>query len=124
MGHLYSRHPDRRQTAFRIPHTRRGVDVRLRATVYNLQHIGNAIPAVAFDVLARVLRLYFRHVTYVRNITDIDDKINAASFANGEPIRPLADRFADEYRSDIAASAYSNPTSSRVRRSISPRSST
>ena len=72
-------------------------------TVYNLQHIGNAIPAVAFDVLARVLRLYFRHVTYVRNITDIDDKINAAALANGEPIRPLADRFADEYRSDIAA---------------------
>ena len=72
-------------------------------TVYNLAHIGNALPAVAFDVLARVLRLYFRRVTYVRNITDIDDKINAAALANGEPIRPLADRFAKEYLADIAA---------------------
>ena len=72
-------------------------------TVYNLTHIGNALPAVAFDVLARVLRLYFKHVKYVHNITDIDDKINAAALANGEPIRALADRFAREYRVDIAA---------------------
>ena len=72
-------------------------------TVYNLAHIGNALPAVVFDVLARVLRLYFKRVTYVRNITDIDDKINAAALANGEPIRALADRFAAEYRADIAA---------------------
>ena len=72
-------------------------------TVYNLAHIGNALPAVAFDVLARVLRLYFKQVTYVHNITDIDDKINAAALANGEPIRALADRFAAEYRDDIAA---------------------
>ncbi len=72
-------------------------------TVYDLQHIGNALPAVAFDVLARVLRLYFKDVTHVRNITDIDDKINAAARANREPIRPLADRFAREYHSDIAA---------------------
>lgn len=72
-------------------------------TVYNLAHIGNALPEVAFDVLARVLRLYFKHVKYVHNITDIDDKINAAALANGEPIRALADRFALEYRADIAA---------------------
>ena len=72
-------------------------------TVYNLAHIGNALPEVAFDVLARVLRLYFKHVKYVHNITDIDDKINAAALANGEPIRALADRFALEYRADITA---------------------
>ena len=72
-------------------------------TVYNLAHIGNALPAVVFDVLARVLRLYFGHVTYVRNITDIDDKINAAALAGGEPIRALADRFTHEYRADIAS---------------------
>ena len=72
-------------------------------TVYNLAHIGNALPEVAFDVLARVLRLYFKHVKYVHNITDIDDKINAAALANGEPIRALADRFAAEYRADIGA---------------------
>ena len=41
-------------------------------TVYNLAHIGNALPEVAFDVLARVLRLYFNHVTHVHNITDIE----------------------------------------------------
>ena len=72
-------------------------------TVYNLAHIGNALPEVAFDVLARVLRLYFEEVTYVHNITDIDDKINAAAQANGEPIRALADRYAREYRADITA---------------------
>ena len=72
-------------------------------TVYNLAHIGNALPEVAFDVLVRVLRLYFKHVRYVHNITDIDDKINAAALANGEPIRALADRFAREYRADISA---------------------
>ena len=72
-------------------------------TVYNLAHIGNALPEVAFDVLARVLRLYFKHVTHIHNITDIDDKINAAALANGEPIRALTDRFVGEYRADIAA---------------------
>ena len=78
-------------------------------TVYNLAHIGNALPAVAFDVLARVLRLYFKQVTYVHNITDIDDKINAAALANGEPIRALADRFAAQYRADIAALSVLDP---------------
>ena len=48
-------------------------------TVYNLAHIGNARPAVIFDVLARLLRLFYSDVTYVRNITDVDDKINSAS---------------------------------------------
>ena len=48
-------------------------------TVYNLAHIGNARPAVIFDVLARLLRQFYSDVTYVRNITDVDDKINATS---------------------------------------------
>ena len=72
-------------------------------TVYNLAHVGNALPEVVFDVLARVLRLHFKHVTHIHNITDIDDKINAAALANGEPIRALTDRFVGEYRADIAA---------------------
>ena len=46
-------------------------------TVYDLAHVGNARPAVVFDVLARVLKRLYPTVTYVRNITDIDDKINA-----------------------------------------------
>src|SRR5581483_8597193 len=46
-------------------------------TVYSYAHIGNARPAVVFDVLARVLRRKYPKVVYARNITDIDDKINA-----------------------------------------------
>lgn len=71
-------------------------------TVYNLAHIGNAVPAVAFDVLVRLLRLAYPNVRYVRNVTDIDDKINAAALACGQPIRELADRYAAEYAADMA----------------------
>ncbi|PKQ07013.1 MAG: cysteine--tRNA ligase, partial [Alphaproteobacteria bacterium HGW-Alphaproteobacteria-11] len=52
-------------------------------TVYNHAHIGNARPAVVFDVLARLLRRLYRHVVYARNITDIEDKIIAAAKAQG-----------------------------------------
>ena len=45
-------------------------------TVYNYPHIGNARPAIVGDILVRVLRNLFKKVVYVRNITDIDDKIN------------------------------------------------
>ena len=55
-------------------------------TVYDLAHLGNARPVVVFDVLARFLRRAFPGVTYVRNITDVDDKINARSRETGEPI--------------------------------------
>ncbi|NNC55188.1 MAG: cysteine--tRNA ligase, partial [Pseudomonadales bacterium] len=58
-------------------------------TVYNRVHIGNARPAVVFDLLYRVLRTQFRQVTYARNITDIDDKIINAAKAQGEPIEAL-----------------------------------
>ena len=54
-------------------------DVRMYAcgpTVYDFIHIGNARPLVVFDVLVRLLRTMYSKVTYVRNITDIDDKIN------------------------------------------------
>ena len=54
-------------------------------TVYNYAHIGNARPAVVFDLLARVLRRSYK-LTFARNITDIDDKINAASIETGKPI--------------------------------------
>ena len=63
-------------------------------TVYSYAHIGNARPAVVFDVLARVLRRRYPRVDYTRNITDIDDKINAAAQAEGVPIRELAERYA------------------------------
>ena len=70
-------------------------------TVYNLVHIGNGRPAVVFDVLYRLLRSQYGNVQYVRNVTDIDDKINAAAQNNGEPISELADRFTTAYNEDI-----------------------
>ncbi|MEQ8860021.1 MAG: cysteine--tRNA ligase [Pseudomonadales bacterium] len=72
-------------------------------TVYGRVHIGNGRPAVVFDVLFRLLRVLYPSVVYVRNITDIDDKINAAAEANGEPIGALAERFSAAYREDVVA---------------------
>ena len=71
-------------------------------TVYNRPHIGNARPAVVFDVLVRYLRTRYA-VTYVRNITDIDDKINAAAEASGETIAVVAARHAADYHADMDA---------------------
>ena len=55
-------------------------------TVYDYVHIGNGRPAVVFDVLIRLLERQYPKVTYVSNITDIDDKINAAAAKNNESI--------------------------------------
>jgi len=71
-------------------------------TVYNRPHIGNARPAVVFDVLVRFLRTRY-DVTYVRNITDIDDKINAAAEESGVPIEVVARRHAADYHADMEA---------------------
>ena len=72
-------------------------------TVYSHPHIGNARPAVVFDLLYRVLRrLYDGDVVYARNITDVDDKINAAAAASGLPISDIASRYTDAYHSDLA----------------------
>jgi cysteinyl-tRNA synthetase len=71
-------------------------------TVYNHPHIGNARPAVVFDVLARLLRTRYA-LTYARNITDIDDKINKAAAEQGVPIGVITERFAEVYREDMAA---------------------
>ncbi len=70
-------------------------------TVYNLVHIGNGRPAVVFDVLVRLLRSIYPQVIYAANVTDIDDKINAAALANNEPIQALADRFTTAYQEDM-----------------------
>jgi cysteinyl-tRNA synthetase len=74
-------------------------------TVYDYAHIGNARPVIVFDVLYRLLRALYgvEHVRYVRNITDVDDKINAAANANGESIRALTERTAAEFHADAAA---------------------
>src|ERR1700722_14014422 len=81
-------------------------------TVYDFAHIGNARPVVVFDVLFRLLRLIYgeAHVTYVRNITDVEDKINAAAAARGETIRALTERTAKAYHDDMGALAALPPT--------------
>src|ERR1700761_5276678 len=72
-------------------------------TVYDRAHIGNARPVVVFDVLVRLLRALYPSVIYVRNITDVDDKINARAKDNNEPIAALTARTAKNYHDDIAA---------------------
>ena len=74
-------------------------------TVYDFAHIGNARPVIVFDVLYRLLRHQYGagHVTYVRNITDIDDKINKAARDNNETIRDVTERTAKAYAEDVAA---------------------
>ena len=78
-------------------------------TVYGFVHIGNGVPAVAFDVLVRLLRSVYPKVKYVRNITDVDDKINAAAVRLGQPISALAEGYAAEYLKDVAALGVAQP---------------
>ena len=74
-------------------------------TVYDLAHIGNARPVIVFDVLYRLLRHLYgaSHVRYVRNITDVDDKIIAAAHDSGEAIRALTERTVRIFHEDVAA---------------------
>jgi len=71
-------------------------------TVYNYAHIGNARPAVVFDLLARVLRRRYK-LTFARNITDVDDKIIAASTESGKPIGEITEKFTKAYNDDMGA---------------------
>ena len=71
-------------------------------TVYNYVHIGNARGPVVFGVLAELLRRRFGGLRYARNITDIDDKINAAAAELGVPISSITDKYAVAYREDMA----------------------
>jgi len=74
-------------------------------TVYDFAHIGNARPVIVFDVLYRLLRHLYgpEHVTYARNITDVDDKINARAAEEGVPIGELTDRTSEQFHADMAA---------------------
>lgn len=71
-------------------------------TVYNYAHIGNARPAVVFDLLSRLLRRRYK-LTFARNITDVDDKINAASVETGKPIDEITAKFISAYNDDMGA---------------------
>jgi cysteinyl-tRNA synthetase len=87
-------------------------------TVYDFAHIGNARPVIVFDVLYRLLRHLYgpEHVTYVRNITDVDDKINARAARDfpGLPlnaaIRKVTEATAAQFHADVAALGALPPT--------------
>jgi cysteinyl-tRNA synthetase len=87
-------------------------------TVYDFAHIGNARPVIVFDVLFRLLRHLYgpEHVTYVRNITDVDDKINARAARDfpglplNEAIRRVTEKTAAQFQKDVAALGCLKPT--------------
>jgi cysteinyl-tRNA synthetase len=90
-------------------------DVRMYVcgpTVYDRAHLGNARPVVVFDVLYRLLRHVYGpdHVTYVRNFTDVDDKINARAAEAGRPIRAITDETIGWYHADMDALGALRPT--------------
>ncbi len=72
-------------------------------TVYDRAHIGNARPVVVFDTLYRLLKRLYPKVTYARNITDVDDKINARAAESGRSIREITEETAAWYHDDMAA---------------------
>jgi len=81
-------------------------------TVYDYAHIGNARPVIVFDVLYRLLRHGYgsEHVTYVRNITDVDDKINARAAEEGISIGELTERTTAQFHEDVSALGCLEPT--------------
>jgi cysteinyl-tRNA synthetase len=81
-------------------------------TVYDYAHIGNARPVIVFDVLFRLLRHVYGadHVTYVRNITDVDDKINARAAERGISIQELTKTTYENFKADVTALGCLPPT--------------
>jgi len=79
-------------------------------TVYNFIHVGNGRSAVVFDLLYRVLSTQFQNVLFARNLTDVDDKINASAKAEGVDIKTFADTYATAYQEDMAALGNLEPT--------------
>ena len=79
-------------------------------TVYDLCHLGHARSMVAFDVVQRWLKASGLRVTYVRNVTDIDDKIIKRALENGETIRALTDRMVEALHQDADALGIERPT--------------
>src|ERR1700741_3888809 len=81
-------------------------------TVYDFAHIGNARPVIVFDVLFRLLRHIdgAEHVVYVRNTTDVDDKINARAAERGIAIRDLTEETYRDFKEDVAALGCLPPT--------------
>ena len=78
-------------------------------TVYNYAHIGNARMAVVFDLLSRVLKHVYPRVTYVSNITDVDDKIMIAARKTGAPISEITQKYERIYNEDMDVLGASKP---------------
>lgn len=91
----------RKKVPLRTTHPGRVTMYVCGPTVYNYAHIGNARPAVVFDILSRLLRIDYPQVIYASNFTDVDDKINAAAAAAGLPIAAVTDRYIDAYQKDM-----------------------
>ncbi len=79
-------------------------------TVYSHPHIGNARPAVVFDTFYRLLQYEFPNVVYTRNITDVDDKINASALKENTSIDTISNRFAEIYHQDMGELGVLSPT--------------
>ena len=79
-------------------------------TVYSYAHIGNARPAVVFDLLHKLLSTRYPNVVYARNITDVDDKINAAAAEQNVPIEVISKHYTDIYHNDMAALGVGTPS--------------
>jgi cysteinyl-tRNA synthetase len=79
-------------------------------TVYGYTHVGNARPAVVFDVLFRLLKQRYPLIVYARNITDVDDKINAAAKQDGVPIESITSKYAEIWHEDMDAMNVLRPT--------------
>lgn len=78
-------------------------------TVYSHAHIGNARPAVVFDILARLLRHVYGNLSYARNITDVDDKIMQAAAETGRSIEEISRTYTDIYHADMGAIGVTRP---------------
>ncbi len=78
-------------------------------TVYQYAHIGNARPVVVFGVLSQLLKYSYKNVTYVRNITDVDDKINKKAFDTQQTIRSITDKTIKSFHQDMKALGDTGP---------------
>ena len=79
-------------------------------TVYSHPHIGNARAAIVPDVLLRVLRKNYDEVIYIRNITDVDDKISDAAFKQGKTVQEISNKYIDIYQKNMSSLSLIDPT--------------
>ena len=79
-------------------------------TVYDRIHVGNARPLVLFDILVKLLRYHYDTVMYVRNITDVDDKISDAALKQNTTVYEISNKYKDIYQSNMSSLDIMEPT--------------